>query len=159
MWHGVRKGTGEGGWAACFCLIAFLTASCRTPTFQQVDLSAPGWQNRTGQAIWKPDGSKPEIVGDILVASDAEGNAYLQFSKALPIVSARLTRRSWQIEFPPQNKRYAAPGNPPARIGWLQLLRALNGHEIPSPWEITERTPGSLTLLNGRTGERIEAHF
>ena len=123
-----------------------------------MDLSAPGWRTRTGQAIWKPDRAKPEIVGDLLIASDQNGNAYLQFSKAFPIVSARLTRNRWEIEFPPQNKRYAAPGQPPARLVWLQLLRAIAGLDVNRHWNMA-RTENSLTLTNTRSGEALEAHF
>jgi len=136
-----------------------LLVGCRTPHFAPVDLSAPGWKTRTGQAIWRPDRSKPEIVGDLVIASDQDGNAYLQFSKAFPIVSARLTPDAWQIEFSPQNKRYAAPGKPPSRISWLQLLRTWTGAEIPTNWAISERQSDSITLINDQTGEQIEARF
>ena len=142
-----------------WCLALALLLGCRTaPPFGPLNLSAPGWQARTGQAIWKPDRSKPEIVGDLLIASDPNGNAYLQFSKAFPIVSARLGGNRWEVEFPPQNKRYSAPGNPPARVGWLQLLRGITGGEVNHRWGF-ERTDNSLTLTNSRSGESIEAHF
>ncbi len=132
---------------------------CRTPSFPPIDLSAPGWQTRTGQAIWKPDRSKPEIVGDLLLSSDQKGNAYLEFSKAIPIVHARLTPEGWQIEFPPQNKQYAAPGKPPARVSWLQLLQVWTGAKNAKRWTVAERTESSITLSNAKTGEVIEAHF
>jgi hypothetical protein len=138
-------------------LLFFL--GCRTPTFPPVDLNAPGWQTRTGQAIWKPNRSKPEIVGDLILSLDQHGNAYLEFSKAFPIVHARLTVDAWQIEFPPQNKRYAAPGKPPARISWLQLLRISTGAGITKGWDVSERSENSITLSNANTGEVIEAHF
>jgi len=141
-------------------LLALLfVAGCQTPVFPPVDLSAPGWNTRTGQAIWTPDRSKPEIVGDLLLSSDQNGNAYLEFSKAFPIVHARLMPNAWQIEFPPQNKRYAAPGLPPARISWLQLLRAWTGGEVEKSWNISERTETTITFSNATTGETIEAHF
>jgi hypothetical protein len=138
--------------------VLFLLA-CRTPTFPPVDLAAPGWQTLTGQAVWKPDRSKPEIVGDLILSSDQNGNAYLEFSKAFPIVHARLAPHAWEIEFPPQNKRYAAPGNPPAGISWLQFLRQWTGSEVAKGWSISEQSESAITLSNTKTGEVIEAHF
>src|SRR5580765_7813038 len=126
------------GWLIALVLVLLL--GCRSgPPFAPLNLSAPGWHTRTGQAIWKPDRSKPEIVGDLLTASDDSGNAYLQFSKAFPIVSARLSNERWEIEFPPQNKHYSAPGSPPARIVWLQLLREITGNSVNNRWKL-ERT-------------------
>ena len=142
-----------------YCLVFLVFLGCHTaPRFGPLDLASPGWQTRSGQAIWKPDRSKPEIVGDLLVSSDENGNAYVQFSKAFPIVSARLSREGWQAEFPPQNKRYSAPGNPPSRIVWLQLLRAVTDAEVNGRWTV-ERTESSLTLTNTHSGESVEAHF
>jgi hypothetical protein len=140
-------------------LALLLFVGCRTPNFPPADLSAPGWKTRTGQAIWKPDRSKPEIVGDLVIAADQSGNAYLQFSKAFPIVSARITPDAWQIEFPAQNKQYAAPGKAPSRISWLQLLRIWTKAEISKNWEISKQAENAITLSNAQTGEWIEAHF
>ena len=140
-------------------LLALVFLGCRTPTFPPVDLSSPGWKTRSGQAIWKPDRSKPEVVGDLIISSDQNGNAYLELSKAFPIVSARITPDGWQVEFPPQNKRYAAPGQPPARISWLQLLRAWTGADVAKGWSISDRSENAITLSNEKTGEVIEAHF
>jgi len=142
---------------AAFVLVS--GAGCRTPSFGPVDLSSPGWVNRTGQAIWRPDRTKPEIVGDLVLAFDNYGNGYLQFSKAFPLVSARISSEGWEIEFPPQNRRYAGPGNPPKRIGWMQLLRAWQGSPVVSPWRIVTRTEGSIAIENGKSGELIEAQF
>jgi hypothetical protein len=139
--------------------VALLLGACATPVFPPVDLASAGWRTRVGQAIWKPDRSKPEIVGDLLIATDQNGNAYLEFSKTFPIVSARLTTNAWQVEFPPQRRHYAAQGNPPARIGWLQLLRAADERSVGPPWEVSGKSEKSITLANATTGERIEAHF
>jgi len=141
-------------------LLSFLFfLGCRAPAFPPLDVSAPGWQTRTGQAIWKPDRSKPEIVGDLILSADQNGNAYLEFSKAFPIVHARLAPNAWQIEFPPQNKHYAAPGKPPARISWLQLVRLWTGGIIAQDWNVLDHSESAITLTNSKTGEMIEAHF
>lgn len=144
--------------ASCV-LAAIVLSGCATPNFPQVDLASDAWRKRIGQAIWKPDAAKPEIVGDLLVATDQLGNAYLEFSKTLPLVSAHLTTNAWQVEFPPQHRRFAARGNPPARIGWLQFLRAADDRRVASPWQLTDKTAKSMTLANAKTGERIEVHF
>jgi hypothetical protein len=140
-------------------LALFVFLGCHTPTFSPVDLNDSGWKTRSGQAIWKPDRFKPEIVGDLILSSDQSGNAYLEFSKAFPIVHARLAPNAWQIEFPPQNKRYAAPGQPPSRISWLQLLRISTGGEIAKGWSVSNRSESGIALSNSKTGELIEAHF
>jgi hypothetical protein len=151
------KRPGPECWLVCLFLTVLL--GCETgPPLPPLNLSAPGWHTRTGQAVWKPDRSKPEIVGDLLISWDDTGNAYLQFSKAFPIVSARLGSNRWEVEFPPQNKRYAAPGNPPARIVWLQLLRAMTGGEINRRWSL-DRTDNARTLSNKGSGESLEVHF
>jgi hypothetical protein len=142
-------------------LLGLLSACQSAAPFPPLNLSAPGWHTGTGQAIWKPDRSKPEIVGDLLVASDERGNAYLQFSKAFPIVTARLSRESrerWEVEFPPQNKHYSAPGKPPAGIVWLQLLSAMSGGDVNRHWEL-QRSSDSLSMTNRRSGESLEVHF
>lgn len=136
-----------------------LFCACQSgPRFAPLDLSASGWHTSNGQAIWKPDHAKPEIVGDLLVSHDQNGNAYLQFSKAFPIVSARLSRDGWQTEFPPQNKIYAAPGKPPARIVWLQFLREITGNEVNPRWQV-QRNESSTTFTNPSSGEFLELHL
>jgi hypothetical protein len=139
-------------------LLAPVFFGCQTAPFAPLNLSEPGWHTRTGQAIWKPDRAKPEIVGDLLVSWNDSGDAYLQFSKAFPIVSARLGGGRWEVEFPPQNKRYAARGKPPARVVWLQLLRVMTGAEINRRWDL-DRTDTAVTLTNQASGESLEAHF
>ena len=114
---------------------------------------------RNGQALWRPDRSKPEIVGDLLLASHPNGRAYLQFSKALPIVAARLEGASWEVEFPPEGKRYAAAARPPARIVWLQLLRQFRGEVPSSNWQVTQPSPEEITFEDSKRGERLEVQF
>jgi hypothetical protein len=145
--------------ALLLALLAF-GLGCATPApFGQVDLSLPGWKTRNGQALWRPGRDKPEIVGDLVVARHEDGRAYLQFSKALPIVSARVSAQGWEAEFPPQNKRYAARGKPPRRIVWLQLLNALRGEPVSPNWSVNSTGPDQLILEDSNTGERLDVHF
>ena len=141
-------------------LVCATLGACRAPRpFPRVDLSAPDWKTRSGQAIWRPDRDKPEIVGDLLVSVHPDAGAYLQFSKALPIVSARLHKEAWEIEFPPQNKKYAAPGRPPKRIVWFQLLRVTRGEPATDNWQVREPSPDEIVFENPKSGERLEVHF
>ena len=45
------------------------------------DFSLPGWQAHQGQAVWKPSKKRPELAGDLLLATNANGNYVIQFSK------------------------------------------------------------------------------
>lgn len=114
---------------------------------------------RLGQAIWRPDRSRPEIAGDLLVSTNETGTALLSFSKTLPLVSARIGPEGWRVEFPPQNRKYSGRGRPPRQIVWLQLLRALTGEEVSSNWQINAATNSAVTLSNAKTGEHLEVHF
>jgi hypothetical protein len=142
-------------------LTLLLLAACATPgPIAPVDLSAPGWEMRQGQAVWKPDAEKPEIAGDLVLSIHSSGAAFLQFSKTLPIVSARLQPgATWEVEFAPENKRYSGRGHPPARIVWLQLLRVMEGERIPERWKLSHPSGEYVALENPESGERLEAHF
>ena len=128
------------------------------PPLAPVDLTAPGWRMREGQAIWKPGADAPELVGDIVLATYSTGS-YVRFSKTLPIVNARWEGDRWEAEFPPQNKRYSGGGNPPKRIAWFNLLKGMEGRELPEDWIFSEGADGSALLVNHKTGERLEVHF
>lgn len=140
--------------------LALLLAACAgTAPLPPLDLSAPGWQVRQAQAVWKPGAEKPEIAGDLVLSSHPSGGTYLQFSKTLPLVSARLTGTAWEVEFPPEQKRYSGRGNPPKRIVWLQLIRALDGGRISDRWRVVRPSTQFMALQNDESGERLEVHF
>jgi hypothetical protein len=159
--HARARRAGNKGLRSAFLIIfGWLLAGCATPApGPVVDLAAPGWEVRQGQALWKPDGEKPEIAGDFVLSTHPTGGIYLQFSKTVPIVSARLGGGRWEIEFPPENKRYSGRGNPPKRIVWLQLARAIEGAELPERWQVIHPSKDFLALENGENGERLEVHF
>lgn len=124
-----------------------------------VDLSAPGWQMRQGQAVWRPGSDKPEIVGDVVLSTHSSGAAQVQFSKTLPIATGRLSAEGWSIDFPPQNKSYSGRGNPPKRLVWLQMLRALEGVKAPERWKVIHPSKDFIALEDPESGERLEVHF
>ena len=74
-------------------LIAVLATGCRTaPPLPPADFSAPGWRVQQGQAVWKPSSSRPELAGDLLLATNANGNFFIQFSKIpFPLVTALIS--------------------------------------------------------------------
>jgi hypothetical protein len=141
---------------------AVLLAGCAggpRPERAAADLSAPGWEVRQGQAVWRPDAGKPEIVGDVVVATHPSGSASVAFSKTLPIVSGTLSPGGWEIEFAPEGKRYSGRGNPPKRLVWLQMLQALEGGEAPARWNLIRPSKDFIGLENLESGERLEVHF
>jgi hypothetical protein len=145
---------------ALLAVAALSICGCATPRpFPAVDLASTGWQTRTGQAIWRPERAKPEIVGDLIVATHPVQGGYIQFSKALPIAEGQVRNDAWQIEFPPQNKRYAGRGSPPKQIVWLQLLAMLKGSDASANWRIEKSRENEWLMEERRTGERLEVHF
>jgi hypothetical protein len=124
----------------------------------QVNLSEPGWTIRQGQAVWRTGKNSPEIAGELLLATSTDGSTFVQFTKTpFPFAIAQTTSNRWQIEFPPQNKRYAAPGKPPARIVWFQLSNALTGKPVAKGW--TWQNSDSNWQLKNSSGESLEGYF
>lgn len=125
----------------------------------QINLKAPGWTVRQGQALWRlPHGTR-EIAGDLVVADRTDGEAFVQFSKEpFPLVVAQSTAHRWKVEFPPQNKHYSGRGAPPKRLIWLYLPRVLAGQPPPAHWT-WHRDNSGWQLKNDTTGESLEGYF
>ena len=104
-----------------------LVIGCRTVApLPPVNLSEPGWTLRQGQAVWQSQRDAPEIAGELLLATNPDGRALLQFTKTpLPFVTAQLSGDAWQIEFTPQQRRFAGMGTAPPRLLWVHLAGAL----------------------------------
>jgi hypothetical protein len=98
------------------------------------DLSQPGWQVWNGQAVWKPRKSVPELAGDVMVAVNTNGDAFVQFSKTLPFATARLDGRRWQVDFPAGNRLYSGRYPLPSHFAWLQLPALAEGLPVSRPW-------------------------
>ncbi|HWD91846.1 MAG TPA: hypothetical protein VG938_05800 [Verrucomicrobiae bacterium] len=129
------------------------------PPLPKVNLSEPGWNVRQGQAVWRPKKDGPEIAGELLAATRADGSAFVQFTKTpFPFAIAQMSPRGWQIEFPPQNKHFAAPGSPPARIIWFQLADALLGKPVAKHWAWSN-SEANWQLENSSSGESLEGYF
>lgn len=124
-----------------------------------LDTSAPGWKVRQGQALWKPAEDKPEIAGDVVISMHPQAGAYVQFSKTLPVLSARLAPEGWEFHTIPEDKHYSGGGAPPRRIVWLQMLRVLEGREISDRWTVAHPSDLYISLEDPFAGERLEIRF
>ncbi len=142
-----------------FSILIFSTG-CRTAApLPKADLSAPGWKTFQGQAIWRAKKDAPEIVGEILLATNTNGRAFVQFTKTpFPFVIAQTTTNAWQIESPTQNRSYSGHGSPPDRVIWFQLPRALANQPLPKRWR-WKNDGANWQLENPSSGERLNGYF
>ena len=145
-------------WIATFELVLFAACSSTGP-LEPLDTSAPGWVVRQGQALWRPEGDKPEIAGDVILATHPSGRSYIQFSKTLPILSGRLSPIGWEFEATAENKHYSGRGAPPKKIAWLQVLRVHEGREISDRWTVAHPSKDFIALENQFTGERLQVQL
>jgi hypothetical protein len=141
-----------------FCLLACV--SCRTAPLPPADFSQPGWQVHEGQAVWKPTKNRPELAGDLLLATNATGDYFIQFTKTpFSMAVARRQADLWQIEFGTGEHAWSGKGTPPRRFSWFQLPTALDGTDPTPPWKFTAKPDHCWRLENPRTGESLEGCF
>ena len=142
-------------------MVLLAGAGCRTAgPLPPTDLSAPGWQAQSGQAVWRPPGNRPALAGDLLLATNADGNCFIQFSKMpFPLVTARISGNRWEIEFGANEHTWHGQGAPPDRFVWFQLPRALLGANPASSWRYASPASPSWRMENARTGETLEGVF
>lgn len=149
----------------CIAFLALLIAAfafgCRSaPPLPRADFSAPGWRVQQGQAIWKPSSNRSELAGDLLLATNANGNFFIQFSKIpFPLATAQVSGGQWQIEFGADKFSWHGHGVPPNRFAWFELPRALLGDNPDGGWQFKSVTANSWRLENPRTGETLEGEF
>lgn len=158
------RGPTVGRWLclSSACLSGFLVfAGCRTPpALPPTDLSTPGWRVQTGQAVWRPTWNKPELAGELLLATNLNGNILVQFSKPpFPLVTAQVIGDRWEIEFGADEHRWRGTGQPPARFVWFQISRALAGHSVAQGWQFKPVATNAWRFENPRTGETLEGGF
>jgi hypothetical protein len=149
------------GWSL-FSLIA-LTGCVSAPPLPKANISEPGWTQQQGQAVWHraksgKSAGPAEITGDLILATRADGSAFVQFSKSLPLVIAQRTPTAWQIESPVQNVRFARHGKPPSRIVWFQLINALGGKPLAKGWH-WQNSDTNWHLENASSGESLEGYL
>lgn len=113
-----------------------------------------------GQAVWRPTRSRPELAGEILLATNAHGDFFVQFAKTpFSLATAQVRDGQWQIEFGSGNYSRSGRGQPPARFVWFQLPRALAGALVSANWSFERVAPHAWRLKNRRTGESLEGYF
>lgn len=151
-----------GSGIAALLLIAasVICFGCRTmPPLPPVTLSAD-WKLQQGQAIWKPTRSRPELAGELLLATKTNGDFFVQFSKTpFSLATAQVVNGQWQIEFGDGERRWNGRGRPPPRFVWFQLPRALAGAGVSDNWKFERVTTNTWRLENHRTGETLEGGF
>jgi hypothetical protein len=142
-------------------LLLVFCEGCRTgPPMPPADFSAPGWRVQQGQAVWKPSQNRPELAGDLLLATNLNGNFFVQFSKMpFTLATAQVSGDHWQIEFGADKYSWHGHGTPPDRFVWFQLPRALPGKSLGGNWKFTRVENNSWRLENARTGETLEGEF
>lgn len=141
--------------------VALLLSGCRTPPpLPPADLAAPGWRVQQGQAVWKPTRSRPELAGELVLATRTNGDFFVQLAKTpFSLATAQVLNDRWQIEFGNSERRWGGRGEPPSRFVWFQLPRALASKSLDKHWRFTQPAPNSWRLENSRTGETLEGGF
>ncbi len=130
------------------------------PPLAAFDLSEAGWHLREGLAIWRSKGNAPPIAGELLLATNPDGRTWVQLSKTpLPVLTARTTATIWQIEFAFQKRSFGGSGQPPPRLLWLHLARALNGAVPPRPLRFDQFKEGGACLENTASGETVTVYL
>jgi hypothetical protein len=146
---------------AALALAAGLGLSCRSlPQLPPANLAAPGWQALQGQAIWTPGKGKPELTGELLLATNANRHFFIQFAKIpFTLASAQVADDRWQIEFGSGDYRRSGLGPPPDRFVWFQLPGALAGSGVSGHWKFEHLATNVWRLENRSTGESLEGSF
>jgi hypothetical protein len=142
-------------------LVLALGAGCGSPIrFAPVNLSQPGWRTQQGQAVWKPPGSRPEMAGDLLLATNLNGDFFIQFSKVpFTVATAEDLGGNWQIQFGDHQYHRSGHGLPSERFAWFELPRALAGLNPGPRWKFAREADGQWRLENARSGERLEGRI
>ena len=146
---------------SAFLLALVFCASCTTnKTLPTADFSQPGWRVLEGQAVWKPSNNRPEMAGDLLLATNVNGNYFVQLTKSpFPVVTAMDMNDHWQIEFGVDQHSWRGRGNPPERFVWFQLPGALLGEKPSGNWQFDNLGANSWRLVNANSGETLEGGF
>jgi hypothetical protein len=142
-------------------LLAVLCAGCGSAVrLPPVDLARPGWSARQGQAVWQPPGRRPELAGDLLLATNQNGDYFVQFSKTpFTIATAEVLGGRWEIQFGARGYHRSGRGSPPEGLAWMELPRALASQPLAERWKFERKAGGLWRLENTRSGETLEGRF
>ena len=143
-------------WTALLSIVMF-SSGCQTAPRSLFTATGPGWRVQEGQALWRPRRGMPELGGDLVMASHADGRCAIEFAKTpISLVSAQTTRTNWLIQFPAGQMSFAGRRQPPVRFAWLYLHTALAGEPLPPPLRFERKPDGGWRLENTRSGETME---
>ena len=143
-------------WLYSLTLFLPLIGCATIAQLPEVDLSAPGWQVWTGQALWKADADRAPIAGDILLARHFNGDLLISFAKPpVSIFTAQTSANLWHIDFMYQQRVHSGRGKPPSRFVWFQVPALLKDSSEPKGWQILAAGGGVWELQNPATGESI----
>jgi hypothetical protein len=132
---------------------------CQTPQ-NLFTATGTGWHVQQGQALWRPKNGLPEFGGDLVMASNADGRALVQFDKTpLSMVFAQTTTNRWLIRFPQGQMSFSGAGPAPTRFAWLYLPAALKGKRLPPPLIFGKKADGNWRLENTVTGEILKGYL
>ncbi len=136
-------------------------AACRSvPPSNPMDLTAPGWTIRRGQAVWRARSGAPELAGELLVATRTNDDLFLEFSKPpLPVVALQATAGVWSIHFSSRHRSFRGRGVPPARSAWMVLPRCLAGQASPAGWTFQRAGQDGWRLSRRGSGEYLEGYL
>jgi hypothetical protein len=147
-------------WSLLLAML-FCSAGCYSHHAYQwtsLNLSEPGWKVWNGQAVWKPRKSIPELTGDVTLALNTNGAAFIQFTKTLPFATAHEDGRRWQIEFPGIGHLYSGHYPLPRVFAWFQLPALVEGRPIPKFWH-EQGGPDDFHLRNSYSGETLAGYL
>lgn len=137
-----------------------LSTGCQTSKESLFTVSGQGWRVQEGQAVWRPRHGLPELGGDVVMASHADGSCAVEFAKPpLALVVAQTTRTHWLVRFPPRGIGFGGRGRPSARFAWLYLHAALVDEPLPKQFRFERKPDGSWRLENTRSGETVEGYL
>ncbi len=140
-------------------LVAVIAGGCATPPLAPANLSAAGWRVQQGQAVWRPSQNRREIAGDLIMATNSDGDCFIQFTKTpLTLATAQIPGGRWQLEFGNDQYSWRGSGAPPDRFVWFQLPRAFSGAPLQGDWHFQTSANG-WQFDNSRTGENLEGEF
>ena len=150
-------------WAPAARILLGLTllglAGCRAACpWPAALLAGPGWKIWQGQAVWRPVRRMPELAGDVMVAVNTNGEAFVQFSKTVPFAVARLEGEEWRVEFPVEGRVYCGHRPLPRHFAWLQLPAVVSGGALSDSWR-AEGERANWRLENPRTGETLSGYL
>jgi hypothetical protein len=136
-----------------------LSMGCATAPLAPANLSAAGWRVQQGQAVWRPTQNRREIAGDLIMATNTDGDCFIQFTKTpLTLATAQIAGGRWQLEFGNDQYSWRGSGGPPDRFVWFQLPRAFSGAPLRGDWHFQTSANG-WQFDNLRTGEKLEGEF